>query len=132
MGEMVKPSGYELNRQEARLAMAHFYVAFLALFLGGIAGLLQGLVRGGLITLPGGISYYQLLTAHGVLLALVLTTAPKIWGSSSQKQKNTHLSHLRWLFMEIWWFLPLRHLDPSLLAPRLYIRFRSVSLLLVS
>jgi ubiquinone/menaquinone biosynthesis C-methylase UbiE len=28
-------------------------------------------------------------------------TAPKIWGSSSQKQKNTHLSHLRWLFMEI-------------------------------
>jgi cytochrome c oxidase subunit 1 len=74
MGEMANPSGYELNRHEARLAMAHFYVAFLALFLGGIAGLLQGLVRGGVIVLPGGISYYQLLTAHGVLLALVLTT----------------------------------------------------------
>lgn len=65
---------YELTPAEARLSMAHFYVAFLALFIGGIAGLLQALQRAGLITLPGGINYYQVLTAHGVLLALVLTT----------------------------------------------------------
>ncbi len=74
MSQTMKPAGYELHRQEARLSMAHFYVAFLALLLGGIAGLLQALQRAGMITLPGGINYYQLLTAHGILLALVLTT----------------------------------------------------------
>jgi len=67
-------TSYELTPAEARLSMAHFYVAFLALFIGGIAGLVQALQRAGLITLPGGINYYQVLTAHGVLLALVLTT----------------------------------------------------------
>ena len=48
-------------------------VAFTAIFLGAIAGLLQGLVRGGVIDL-GPVNYYQLLTAHGVLMALVFTT----------------------------------------------------------
>ncbi|PZD95152.1 cytochrome C [Paenibacillus sambharensis] len=48
--------------------------AFAALLAGGIAGLLQGLVRGGMVTLPAGIGYYQLLTAHGVLMALIFTT----------------------------------------------------------
>lgn len=61
-------------RADAKLVMAHLLVAFAALFLGGIAGILQGLVRGGVITLPGGISYYQLLTVHGVLMALIFTT----------------------------------------------------------
>lgn len=65
---------YHLSRGEARLTLAHIYVAFIALGIGGLCGLLQGLVRGGLITLPGSINYYELLTAHGVLLALVLTT----------------------------------------------------------
>lgn len=71
---MSEKSAYELTPAEARLSMAHFYVAFLALFIGGLAGLTQALQRAGLITLPGGINYYQVLTAHGVLLALVLTT----------------------------------------------------------
>ncbi|MGG0284644.1 cbb3-type cytochrome c oxidase subunit I [Peribacillus butanolivorans] len=53
--------------------MAHFYVAIIALALGGFAGLLQTLVRLGRMELPAGITYYQLLTVHGVLLALVLT-----------------------------------------------------------
>lgn len=63
-----------VDKKDGKLAMAHFYVAFIALFLGGTAGLLQTLVRSGEFTLPAGIGYYQLLTIHGVLLALVLTT----------------------------------------------------------
>lgn len=52
------------------------YVAFIALLLGGLAGLLQVLVRSGEFKLPMGIKigYYQILTVHGILLALILTT----------------------------------------------------------
>lgn len=64
----------EVYVKDAKLSMAHMYIVFVALFLGAMAGVLQGLVRGGLVELPRGIEYYQLLTAHGVLLALVLTT----------------------------------------------------------
>ncbi|WP_144939877.1 b(o/a)3-type cytochrome-c oxidase subunit 1 [Paenibacillus sp. 32O-W] len=63
-----------IDRRDATLVLAHVLLAFVALLLGGIAGVLQGLVRGGLITLPSGIGYYQLLTAHGVLMALIFTT----------------------------------------------------------
>lgn len=62
------------DRQDARLCLAYIAVAFVALFLGAVAGLLQVLQRTGVIELPAGIGYYQLLTAHGVLLALGLTT----------------------------------------------------------
>lgn len=64
----------KVDRRDGKLAMAHFYVAFIALALGGIAGLLQVLVRSGKVTLPAGIGYYQILTVHGVVLGLVLTT----------------------------------------------------------
>ncbi|WP_068775244.1 b(o/a)3-type cytochrome-c oxidase subunit 1 [Paenibacillus sp. FJAT-26967] len=60
--------------KDAKLVLAHILFAFAALLLGGIAGVLQGLVRGGMIKLPAGIGYYQLLTAHGVLMALIFTT----------------------------------------------------------
>lgn len=61
-------------KEDSALVLAHLLFAFGALLLGGIAGVLQGLVRGGMITLPAEIGYYQLLTAHGVLMALVFTT----------------------------------------------------------
>ncbi|WP_373281905.1 b(o/a)3-type cytochrome-c oxidase subunit 1 [Compostibacillus humi] len=54
--------------------MSFIYVAFIALLIGGLMGLLQVLVRSGHFTLPAGIDYYQVLTVHGVILALVLTT----------------------------------------------------------
>ncbi|OZM55985.1 cytochrome C [Lottiidibacillus patelloidae] len=63
-----------ISRQDAHLSLVHLVIAFVALFLGAVAGLLQTLVRSGSITLPAGIGYYQLLTAHGVLLGLVFTT----------------------------------------------------------
>jgi len=69
MNEMVK-----VDRRDAKLALAHIYVAFIALALGGLSGLLQTLVRSGKFELPANISYYTILTTHGVLLGLVLTT----------------------------------------------------------
>jgi len=63
-----------IDKKDATLAMAHIYVGFIALALGGLAGLLQVLVRSGKFILPAGIGYYQVLTVHGVLLGLVLTT----------------------------------------------------------
>ncbi|MEB3103744.1 b(o/a)3-type cytochrome-c oxidase subunit 1 [Ferviditalea candida] len=62
------------DRKDAGLVLAHILFAFAALLLGGIAGLLQALVRAGMITLPANIGYYELLTAHGVLMALIFTT----------------------------------------------------------
>ncbi|CAG7647710.1 Cytochrome c oxidase subunit 1 [Paenibacillus allorhizosphaerae] len=62
------------DRRDTSLVLAHILFAFGALLIGGIAGLLQGLVRGGMIKLPYEIGYYQLLTAHGVLMALIFTT----------------------------------------------------------
>ncbi|ARP42525.1 b(o/a)3-type cytochrome-c oxidase subunit 1 [Geobacillus thermodenitrificans] len=70
---MVQPLE-KVDRRDAKLALAHLFVAFIALGLGGFAGLLQTLVRSGKFELPGGISYYTILTTHGVLLGLVLTT----------------------------------------------------------
>lgn len=63
-----------ITAPDARLTMAHMFVAFSALLIGATAGLLQTLVRSGKVTLPAGIDYYQILTLHGVILGLVLTT----------------------------------------------------------
>jgi len=71
---MLKSSSFKVDSRDAKLSMAHFYVAFVALAIGGFAGLLQVLVRTGKVSLPLGIDYYQVLTVHGVLLGLVLTT----------------------------------------------------------
>lgn len=65
---------WKVDARDGKLAMAYIYVAFVALALGGLAGLLQVLVRSGKLELPAGISYYTILTTHGVLLGLVLTT----------------------------------------------------------
>ncbi|MGE8204279.1 b(o/a)3-type cytochrome-c oxidase subunit 1 [Heyndrickxia sp. NPDC080065] len=64
----------KVDKRDAKLAMAYIAVAFVALAIGGLMGLLQTLVRSGKMELPGGINYYEILTAHGVLLGLGLTT----------------------------------------------------------
>src|SRR5690625_381609 len=63
-----------LPKSESKLVMAYMFVAFTSLFIGATAGLLQTLERSGKFTLPSFISYYQILTVHGVILGLVLTT----------------------------------------------------------
>ena len=64
----------ELARSESRLVLAHVIAAFTALLLGGVAGLLQALEHSGRMDIPFGMGYYQLLTAHGILMAIVFTT----------------------------------------------------------
>ncbi|CAM3702267.1 b(o/a)3-type cytochrome-c oxidase subunit 1 [Cohnella lubricantis] len=62
------------DRKDGRLVLAHLLFAYVALLLGGVCGMLQSMVKSGSITLPANIGYYELLTAHGVLMALVFTT----------------------------------------------------------
>jgi cytochrome c oxidase subunit 1 len=69
-----QPGMLPFPKAESRLYMSFIYVAFIALFVGGLMGLLQTLVRSGKFTLPWGIDYYTVLTTHGVILGLVLTT----------------------------------------------------------
>ena len=63
-----------VNPHDARLTLTYFSLAFIVLFIGGFLGLLQGLNRAGVLELPAWLNYYQVLTAHGVLLVLVFTT----------------------------------------------------------
>lgn len=62
-----------IGAEDAKLTKSYMSVAFIALLIGGVLGLLQGLERAGLMQLPHWFNYYQVLTAHGVLLVLVLT-----------------------------------------------------------
>lgn len=72
-GSEIFSSKTRVNPKDGKLVLANmFWVAF-ALLIGGTAGLLQTLVRSGHFELPFGIGYYQLLTLHGVILALVMT-----------------------------------------------------------
>lgn len=61
------------NPQDAKLTLTFFAVSFATLLVGGILGLLQGLERAGLLSMPVWFNYYQVLTAHGILLILVFT-----------------------------------------------------------
>ena len=63
-----------LNPKDVRLSLTFFAVSFIALLIGGLLGLMQGLNRAGLLQLPAWFDYYQTLTAHGVLLVLIFST----------------------------------------------------------
>ncbi|MEC2158604.1 cbb3-type cytochrome c oxidase subunit I [Virgibacillus halodenitrificans] len=63
-----------VNSEDAKLTLTYLSLAFIILFLGGTLGLLQGLNRAGLLELPSWLNYYQVLTAHGILLVVVFTT----------------------------------------------------------
>lgn len=56
------------------LALTHIYTATLVLGIGALFGMLQGFSRANFITMPPSFDYYRMLTAHGVLMALVFTT----------------------------------------------------------
>ena len=75
--------------KEAKFTAAHMIVAFISLFIGATAGLLQTLERSGKFTLPAGISYYQILTVHGVILALIMTTFFILGFMMSSQAKTT-------------------------------------------
>ena len=59
----------------ARVVKANFIVAFAALGIGGFFGLIQALHRTNVFRgFVSSVQYYDVLTGHGVLLALVFTT----------------------------------------------------------
>ena len=62
-----------ISLEDARLTKSYLAVAFLSILLGGLLGLLQGLNRAGMLELPVWLNYYQILTAHGLLLVVVLS-----------------------------------------------------------
>ncbi|SER43405.1 cytochrome c oxidase subunit 1 [Gracilibacillus ureilyticus] len=62
-----------VNTQDARISLTYFTTSFATLLIGGILGLIQGLERAGLYQLPQGFNYYQVLSAHGLLLLVVFT-----------------------------------------------------------
>jgi cytochrome c oxidase subunit I len=62
-----------ISIEDARISKSYLSVAFIALLLGGLLGLLQGLNRAGVLQLPPWANYYQILTAHGLLLVVVLS-----------------------------------------------------------
>lgn len=63
-----------IPKEDIRLSLTFISVAFIALLVGGLLGLLQGLNRAGLFELPSWFDYYQTLTTHGVMLVLVFST----------------------------------------------------------
>ncbi|WP_139488709.1 b(o/a)3-type cytochrome-c oxidase subunit 1 [Brevibacillus dissolubilis] len=71
---MNREDNVRVDRAAAKLSLAHIYVAFIGFAIAALCGLLQGLVRGGIVTLPKWLGYYQLLTTHGVMMGLVFTT----------------------------------------------------------
>ncbi|MBU9710379.1 cbb3-type cytochrome c oxidase subunit I [Evansella tamaricis] len=59
--------------EDATLSKTYLFVSFITLLIGGVLGLIQGLNRAGILELPSWLNYYQVLTAHGILLILVFT-----------------------------------------------------------
>ncbi len=62
-----------VNPDDAKLTKSYLLVAFIALLLGGLFGLLQGINRAGLLELPSWLNYYQVLTAHGLMLVVIFS-----------------------------------------------------------
>lgn len=89
-----------VDRPAAKLSLAYIWVAYIAFGIAALAGMLQGMVRGGLVELPSWTNYYQILTAHGVLMALIFTTFFIIGFLYSGVAKTTggtlHSSALGW------------------------------------
>ncbi|MBM6617009.1 b(o/a)3-type cytochrome-c oxidase subunit 1 [Bacillus suaedaesalsae] len=63
-----------LNKNDRVLALSNILIAYFAFLIGTLMGLLQVFIRNDKLQLPAWLDYYQILTAHGVLLALVFTT----------------------------------------------------------
>lgn len=80
------------------------HVTFVSLLVGGLMGLLQTLVRSGKYTLPFNIDYYTVLTTHGVILGLVLTTFFIVGFQFSLMGKSVGITdkQLKWGWISFW------------------------------
>jgi cytochrome c oxidase subunit 1 len=84
-----------------RIVKASFIVAFAALGIGGFFGLIQALHRTGVFRgFVSSVQYYDVLTGHGVLLALVFTTFFIVglyqWGISRSLEREPENMTFTW------------------------------------
>jgi cytochrome c oxidase subunit 1 len=84
-----------------RIVKASFIVAFAALGIGGFFGLIQALHRTGTFRgIVSSVQYYDVLTGHGVLLALVFTTFFIVglyqWGISRSLERDVENMTFAW------------------------------------
>ena len=95
---------FDFSKKESRLYMAFMHVTFVSLLVGGLMGLLQTLVRSGKYKLPFNIDYYTILTTHGVILGLVLTTFFIVGFQFSLMGKTVGISdkQLLWGWVSFW------------------------------
>ena len=63
-----------IQQRENQLVLAYVYTATGALVVGALFGLLQSFSRAGILVMPHSFDYYRMLTAHGVLMAIIFTT----------------------------------------------------------
>ncbi|MFS0688568.1 b(o/a)3-type cytochrome-c oxidase subunit 1 [Sporosarcina sp. 179-K 8C2 HS] len=98
---------YLFSKGDARLYMSFMHVTFAALLIGGLMGLLQTLSRSGQFHLPFGINYYTILTVHGVILGLVLTTFFIVGFQFSLMGKTVGISdkQRQWAWIAFWTML---------------------------
>jgi len=87
--------------KSARVVKASFAVAFFALGLGGIFGLIQSLHRTDVFRgLISSVEYYSVLTGHGVLNALVFTTffivGLYLWGVTRSLEREPRNMTFTW------------------------------------
>jgi len=91
--------------KSARLTRLSFGVAFTALAIGGLFGLIQALHRTDIYRVLPSPDYYTLLTGHGVLLALVFTTffiaGLFSWGISNSLDRDLPGDWISWS----WWIM---------------------------
>jgi cytochrome c oxidase subunit 1 len=84
----------------ARVVRYCFVVAFAALGVGGLLGLIQALHRTDVFRFLPSADYYTILTAHGVLLALVFTTffiaGLFAWGLSASLERELPGDWITW------------------------------------
>ena len=74
-GHWPENPAFTLSRERGDLlVLTHIYTATLVLGIGALFGVLQGFSRANWIVMPDWFDYYRMLTAHGVLMALVFTT----------------------------------------------------------
>ncbi|MFC7060951.1 b(o/a)3-type cytochrome-c oxidase subunit 1 [Halobacillus seohaensis] len=64
----------QVSNLDRKVALYNLGFAYVAFIIGTLCGLLQVFIRNDALTLPPWLDYYQVLTAHGILLALVFTT----------------------------------------------------------
>jgi cytochrome c oxidase subunit 1 len=87
---------------EARIVRLCFGVAFAALGIGGLFGLIQALHRTGTLQVVSSADYYTILTTHGVLLALVFTTfficGLFTWGVTKSLERPLESERVTWLW----------------------------------